>query len=154
MIAASNLIKTTRLRWGAWCHIRIAIMLRSGTRSRISFLKMQFCAGRLISTAEDIKGKKGTVEVDDAFLAEIERWRELLAKNIELRNQLNVRDLNYAVQITIDRIIFLRLCEDRGIEPYGQLQNTVEHDDIYGELCRLFQLADSRYDSGLFHFQG
>ncbi len=26
------------------------------------------------------------------------------------------RELNYAVQMTIDRIIFLRICEDRGIE--------------------------------------
>ena len=117
------------------------------------FSKDAILRGSFDKYAEIIKGKKGTVEVDDAFLAEIERWRELLAKNIELRNQLNVRDLNYAVQITIDRIIFLRLCEDRGIEPYGQLQNAVEHDDIYSELCRLFQLADSRYDSGLFHFR-
>ncbi|MDO9348527.1 MAG: type I restriction endonuclease, partial [Anaerolineales bacterium] len=29
--------------------------------------------------AEGMKGKKGTTEVDDAFLAEIERWRDLLA---------------------------------------------------------------------------
>ena len=51
------------------------------------------------------------------FLAEIECWRDLLAKNIALRNpSLNVRELNYAVQMTIDRIIFLRICEDRGVE--------------------------------------
>ena len=31
-------------------------------------------------------GKHGTAEVDDAFLAEIERWRDLLAHNIALRN--------------------------------------------------------------------
>ena len=56
--------------------------------------------------------------MDDAFLAEIERWRDLLARNIALRNpQLNQRELNYAVQMTIDRIIFLRIAEDRGIEP-------------------------------------
>ena len=67
--------------------------------------------------AEGLKDKKGTTEVDDAFLAEIERWRELLAKNIALRNpSLSVRELNYAVQMTIDRIVFLRICEDRGVE--------------------------------------
>jgi hypothetical protein len=37
--------------------------------------------------AEGIKGKKGTAEVDDAFLSEIERWRDLLARNIALRNK-------------------------------------------------------------------
>ena len=61
--------------------------------------------------------------MDDAFLAEIERWRDLLAKNIALRNpSLSVRELNYAVQMTIDRIVFLRICEDRGVERDEQLK--------------------------------
>ncbi len=56
------------------------------------------------------KGKKGTTEVDDAFLEDIENWRKLLALNIALRNPhiADERELNFAVQITIDRIIFLR----------------------------------------------
>ncbi|MEK7832673.1 MAG: type I restriction enzyme HsdR N-terminal domain-containing protein, partial [Acidobacteriota bacterium] len=63
------------------------------------------------------KNRKGTLEVDAAFLQEIEAWREVLAKNFALRNpELNTRDLNFAVQRTIDRIIFLRICEARGIE--------------------------------------
>jgi hypothetical protein len=70
---------------------------------------------------ESNKGKRGTAEVDAAFLAEIERWRELLARNIALRNpHLSQRELNFAVQHTIDRIIFLRICKDRGIEPHRQ----------------------------------
>ena len=32
------------------------------------------------------KRKRGTAEVDAAFLAEIERWRDMLARNIALRN--------------------------------------------------------------------
>jgi len=32
--------------------------------------------------AEGTKGKKGTAQVDDAFLEEIERWRDLLARQI------------------------------------------------------------------------
>lgn len=103
--------------------------------------------------AEGVKGKKGTTEVDDAFLAEIERWRDLLAKNIALRNSsLNVRELNYAVQMTIDRIIFLRICEDRGIERYGKLKEVSEQDQVYEGLGRIFQQADARYNSGLFYF--
>ena len=66
--------------------------------------------------------KRGTATVDATFLAEIEQWREMLAKNLALRNRrLSVHDLNFAVQRTIDRIIFLRICEDRGAEHYGQL---------------------------------
>lgn len=104
--------------------------------------------------AEGLKGKKGTAEVDDAFLAEIERWRDLLAKNIALRNpSLNVKELNYAVQMTIDRIVFLRICEDRGVERDEQLKEIAKGEDVYKNLCQLFQRADTRYNSGLFHFK-
>ena len=100
------------------------------------------------------KIKKGTAEVDAAFLAEIERWRELLARNFALRNPgLSQRELNFAVQKTIDRIIFLRIGEDRGIEPYGQLQALLNGGQVYRRLFELFRQADDRYNSGLFHFQ-
>ncbi len=97
----------------------------SGTRSPPSSRAKPSSKARSTGTPRAAKGKHGTAEVDDAFLAEIERWRDLLARNIALRNpQLSQRELNYAVQMTIDRIIFLRICEDRGIEPYGQLQGS------------------------------
>ena len=88
-----------------------------------------------------------------AFLAEIERWRDLLAHNIALRNPtLSQRDLNFAVQQTIDRIIFLRICEDRGIEPYGTLLALLNGGEVYARLCRSSAQPTTRYNSGLFHF--
>jgi hypothetical protein len=99
------------------------------------------------------KGGKGTAGIDDAFLAEIEGWRDLLARNLALRNtDLSVRELNLAVQKTIDRIVFLRICEDRGVEEYGQLQNLAAGKDVYERLKALFLHADEKYNSGLFHF--
>ena len=99
------------------------------------------------------KVKKGTAEVDTAFLEEIESWRCDLARNLALRNpELSPRDLNFAVQRTIDRIVFLRICEDRGIEPYGTLQSLQNAPNIYRRLGELFRRADDRYNSGLFHF--
>ena len=104
--------------------------------------------------AESSKAKKGTAEVDTAFLKEIESWRDALARSLALRNpELSQRDLNFAVQRTIDRIIFLRICEDRGIERYGQLMALQNGDRMYERLCELFYRADERYNSGLFHFQ-
>lgn len=103
--------------------------------------------------AESKKDKMGTQEVDDAFLQEIESWREILAKNIALRNvSLTARALNDAVQKTIDRIIFLRICEDRNIEEFGQLQKLLNVNDIYSHLRQIFLQADDKYNSGLFHF--
>jgi SAM-dependent methyltransferase len=103
--------------------------------------------------ADSNKKKKGTAEVDAAFLEEIERWRDLLARNLALRNPaLSVRDLNFAVQKTIDRLVFLRICEDRGTEDYGKLRSIANGTQTYPRLLELFRAADQRYNSGLFHF--
>lgn len=99
------------------------------------------------------KTKKGTAEVDDAFLEEINAWRVVLAKNLALRNEsLSDAELNFAVQQTIDRIVFLRICEDRGIEQYGTLMGLQDGNSVYDRLKQLFRGADDRYNSGLFHF--
>ncbi|HUW31006.1 MAG TPA: N-6 DNA methylase, partial [Planctomycetota bacterium] len=101
------------------------------------------------------KRKRGTSEVDVEFLKEIEGWRDTLARNIAIRNRdLSPDDLNAAVQLTIDRIVFLRMAEDRGLEPYEQLLKLCDRTDIYGHLMRdLCRRADQKYNSGLFHFQ-
>ena len=104
--------------------------------------------------AESERQKRGTTEVDAEFLKEIESWREALAKDIAFRNpSLSVRELNFAVQLTIDRIIFLRMCEDRGIENYGQIQNLLNGTNTYRRLREIFYHADDKYNSGLFDFK-
>ncbi|MBN1460587.1 MAG: Eco57I restriction-modification methylase domain-containing protein [Armatimonadetes bacterium] len=118
------------------------------------FSKDAVLKGSFDKYAESTRGKKGTTEVDAAFLAEIESWRDELARTIALRNsRLSQRELNFAVQRTIDRIIFLRICEDRGIEEPGRLQAHLNGDHVYKRLCVLFREADERYNSGLFHFR-
>lgn len=121
----------------------------SGTFSREAILK-----GSFDKFAAASKGKRGTAEVDADFLATIEGWRADLARNLALRNPaLTQRELNFAVQRILDRIIFLRICEDRGIEDYERLKRATEAKAIYPELVKLFQQADDRYNSGLFHFR-
>ncbi len=146
-----------------------------GIFSRESVLR-----GAFDKFAATSKGKRGTAEFDDAFLEDMERWRKLLAENLALRNaDLTQRDLNFAVQRILDRIIFLRIAEDRGIERYGQLlaltgavvassseppfsvaeeppaaaaASRRPRATIYPRLCEIFERADYRYNSGLFHF--
>ncbi len=84
----------------------------------------------------------------------MEDWRKHLAENIALRNSaLSQQDLNYAVQQTIDRIIFLRICEARSIEHFGRLRDLAERSDVYASLVQYFRSADDVYNSGLFHFR-
>ncbi len=118
------------------------------------FSRNAILKGAFDKYADNTRGKKGTAEVDDAFLKEIESWRDAIARNVALRNEgLTERDINYAVQLTIDRIIFLRICEDRGIEEYGRLMALQNGEHVYKRMVDLYYRADEKYNSGLFHFQ-
>jgi len=98
--------------------------------------------------------KKGTATVDKDFLESLDRWRTYLAVNISWNNRtLDEDEINFIVQQTIDRIIFLRIAEDRSVEPYGTLKHAVKQGNLYQNLFELFQRADEKYNSGLFDFK-
>jgi type I restriction-modification system DNA methylase subunit len=98
--------------------------------------------------------KKGTATVDKEFLNSLDQWRTLLAETISKDNkQLDEDELNFVVQQTLDRIIFLRICEDRSIEPYGRLKECLIRGDYYANLLLEFKQADDKYNSGLFNFK-
>ncbi|MDP4235930.1 MAG: N-6 DNA methylase, partial [Bacteroidota bacterium] len=117
------------------------------------FSKDAVIQGSFDKYAAGSKGKRGTQTVDKAFLAEIENWRELLAKNFAKNNKITEEELKFATQRTLDRIIFLRICEARRIEEEGKLQEAVSGTNAYKNLFSLFQAADNRYNSGLFYFR-
>jgi adenine-specific DNA-methyltransferase len=60
------------------------------------------------------------------------------------------------VQKIIDRIIFLRIAEDRKMEEYGKLQGCVDavkngkYGSVYEAIQQLFVQADKKYNAGLF----
>jgi hypothetical protein len=119
-----------------------------------TFSKEAVLKGSFDKYADSARLKRGTAGVDAAFLREIEIWREILARNIALRNShLTQRELNTAVTVTINRIIFLRISEDRGIETYGQLMALKNGTNIYERLIKIYYTADDKYNSGLFHFR-
>lgn len=121
----------------------------AGIFSREAILK-----GSFDKFAATTKGKRGTAEVDADFLATIEEWRASLARNLALRNAtITAPELNFAVQAILDRIIFLRICEDRGLEDQRRLERATEGKNVYAALVELFRQADDRYNSGLFHFR-
>lgn len=116
-----------------------------------TFSKNAILKGSFKKYVTENKAKKGTSEVDAEFLKLIEQWRNELAKNIALRNkELNIHELNYAVQKIIDRILFLRIAEDRQTEEYGALLKTTDNLQIFHNLNMLFDQADKKYNSGLF----
>jgi len=119
-----------------------------------TFSKDAILKGSFDRYIESTKKKRGTSEVDKEFLKLIDQWREKLAKNIAIRNKkLTLYELNFAVQKIIDRIIFLRIAEDRQIEDYGKLQVLSNGANVYERLRQIFYHSDKRYNSGLFDFK-
>ncbi len=78
-------------------------------------------------------------QVDDVFLDEMTGWREDLAKNIHKNNpELTARQLNEVVQRLLDRIVFIRIAEDRKVLEYGQLRRVLEDWEIHGGKFHIF----------------
>lgn len=96
----------------------------------------------------DFKGQS----FDDLFLEQIETWRQRIASDLHARNAgLSADELNFLVQRLINRIVFLRICEDReGIT--RDADDALFRVTTYDGLKERFRKADQRYNSGLFDF--
>jgi type I restriction-modification system DNA methylase subunit len=93
--------------------------------------------------------RAGTEPFDAFFLRQIERWRRSFAEDLIINNQtLNQDEINFLLQQLLNRIIFLRICEDRDLEKYETLKAV----QSYQDLKKLFMSADQRYNAGLFNF--
>lgn len=95
----------------------------------------------------NIRGALRREPFDQYFLDQIKAWRNFLGEDI-LRNHPDVdgETLNIFVQRILNRTIFLRICEDRGLEPNESLCGVT----TYQELRALFNAADAKYGSDLF----
>jgi len=94
--------------------------------------------------------RKWTSTVDKEFLQMISSRREALAKSIWRKNKIqDMSILNHYVQTIIDRIIFLRIAEDRNIENYWTLQGFTK-ENTRSKLLQYFDRANDKYNSGLF----
>lgn len=117
-----------------------------------TFAKENVLRGSLEKYNADTKSKKGTESVDIDFLNSLDDLRIKLASNISKLNSLSLRDLNFAVQHIIDRIIFLRVAEDRGVENYGDLREACSGNNYYKNIVEIFKKSDGKYNSGIFDF--
>ena len=108
---------------------------------------------------------KDRLPVDKAILEDLKTWREILAKDIFKNNQDlfhsgdHEKDANYLKEIAqkiLDRIIFMRSCEDRGLYHGDKLKNIFEErSDTVGTntmvfLKKEFESYNIFFDSDLF----
>lgn len=106
--------------------------------------------GEFDKTWEFIETQLNQFSVDKLFLTQINKWRVELGKEIFNHNKtISEQELNDIVQSYINRIIFLRVCEDRNLEVYQTLLQLATNDD-FNALIEKFTKADKKYNSGLF----
>ena len=108
--------------------------------------------GKFDTYWETNRDKKGTATVDNDILQLIEKWRVLLAEDIALHNEeIDEFNLTSSVQKIIDRILFIRICEDKEIEERGTLKKIAEaKSGVYETLKSLFATANDKFNAGLF----
>ena len=99
---------------------------------------------------EIAKNKKGSLSVDQDFLINLDEWRIKLSKNIFNNYGIDDFQLNNIVQKIIDRIMFLRIAEDRNIEHYKSLFNILKSVNIFTDFLELCNKANEKYNSDLF----
>jgi len=107
-------------------------------------------AGSLARFVEEIADRKGQLPVDVAFLGDLGRWRQALARDLAKRNaELDVWQLNEATQLTLDRLVFIRVCEDRGLEAAEVLRPLLVNADPYPAFVEAIGPLRASYNGGL-----
>lgn len=121
---------------------------------------------------KDTKSKRLRIPPDKSFLEDLTVWRTELAKDIHKQNpEFDVKILNDVVQKLLDRIIFIRIAEDRKIRPDRELWEIVAqwkeegkrksimthlvdlfhevNDDLNGDIFKPHACEKADVDSGL-----
>ena len=102
---------------------------------------------------EGVRESAHKQKVDSHFLQEINRWRVALSNELYSKNKRyqSLDVLNDVVQDFINRIVFLRICEDKNLPIYHKLQETIiDPKHLHSRLAEVLRAADMRYNSGLF----
>lgn len=99
---------------------------------------------------QTIETKLNQYSIDTLFLQQFNEWRKLLGTEIYKHDpKITEQELNDIVQSYLNRILFLRVCEDRNLEDYQTLLAFANASD-FKALIKKFEQADKRYNSGLF----
>jgi hypothetical protein len=105
--------------------------------------------------------RRARCPVDRDFFNGMQRWRAELSAELARRNRFDAPEaLGEATQRILDRILFLRVCEDRGIQPCDGLLTallsspTTRRGALYPALVKVFRRAEIHFNGALFepHF--
>jgi len=117
--------------------------------------KESFEQGKILKTAEDEGRLKKRVSIDKTLLDDLMLIRKFIANDIEnnYHKKYESNEKEEIIQRIIDRLIFIRRCEDTGINPENITLNEVSalpDNKAYSKLKEIFVKYKDVYNSGLF----
>jgi type II restriction/modification system DNA methylase subunit YeeA len=122
------------------------------------FSKIAFENNELDKLASKYGKKQLKNPINKQLLQDMIHFREVLSKDVVRNNQdkhLSQDDIDEAVQRILDRLIFIRNAEDRGLEE-NQLQSIVRQwrdkgkGHLVKEISKIYRYYDDKYNSKLF----
>ena len=89
---------------------------------------------------DEIYDQQHKASLDQLFLADLKRWRLLIANGFAIRNQKrSLEELTLASQQLLDRFIFCRMLETRRLVEYNKLARTYStYEVLYGRADKTF----------------
>jgi type I restriction-modification system DNA methylase subunit len=117
----------------------------------------EMAAGRLSREAEKYGKKSRREPVSKHLFDDLKLWRHELFRHLRAYNRMwSPAQIDEAVLVLLNRMIFLRTAEDREVEPrrlqplVRELRDSRKIQQLLPELRRLFRDLDQVYDSQLF----
>lgn len=124
------------------------------------FSREAFEAKLLDKETEKWGGKARKQRPDKQLLSDLTIFREKLSKSILKHNKsISEKDLDECVQRILDRLIFIRNCEDREIEPkellsHARVWSRLGHGQLIKSLREVFLDYRTNYNSSIFGRNG
>ena len=120
--------------------------------------KEEFGLGKLDEIAERYGKKTKRMPIDKQLLTDFTHFRDILSRSItklNMNSNLSEEELDESVQRVLDRLIFIRSCEDRELNPKILISNYREWESkgrghLIKSLRDTFAHFDDEYNSKLF----
>jgi methylase of polypeptide subunit release factors len=117
--------------------------------------KESFENGNILNKAVDEGRLKKRVTIDKPLLEDLMRIRSMIASDLGKRyaDKYAINQKDEIIQRIIDRLIFIRRCEDMGINPENIMLSDISSlsdTRAYGKLKEIFSRYNEVYNSGLF----
>jgi len=104
------------------------------------------------SAIKNKKILKSTRPLEERILSDLEKWRLVIANELyRASGEIDLSKVDVATQVVINRILFIRCCEDRKLESEARIQSLIESKKIWKILTeKTFPYFQASYNSDLF----